>query len=115
MSEITFTWDLDGYADQTMRVVLDSQTYEIRFQWNERDESWLVYFGDVGADPTISFKMTAFVDFFANFQHLENIPPGKLIVISYTDYKQRVGRYNIGFLSSLQLVYISEEEEEDDE
>lgn len=123
MGKTTFTWDIDGYADQTMRVVLDSQTYEMRFQWNERDESWLVYFGDVGSDPTISFKMTAFVDFFSPYQYLENIPPGKLMVISFTDYKKRVGRYNIGFLSELQLIYVSptevieeiEEDEEDDD
>jgi hypothetical protein len=123
MGKATFTWDIDGYADQTMRVVLDSQTYEMRFQWNERDESWLVYFGDVGSDPTISFKLTAFVDFFASYQYLENIPPGKLMVISFTDYKKRVGRYNIGFLSELQLLYVSpnevleeiEDDEEDDE
>lgn len=110
MAQITYTWDIDGYADQTLRVVLDSQTYEMRFQWNERDESWLVYFGDVGQDPTISFKMTAFVDFLEPYQYLDNIPGGKLMVVSYTYVKQRVARYNIGFLSSLQLVYVSPDE-----
>lgn len=113
MAKITFTWDIDGYADQTMRVVLDSQTYEMRFQWNERDESWLVYFGDVGSDPTISFKMTAFVDFFESYQYLDNIPSGKLMVITYTAYTKRVGRYNVGFLSDLQLVYVTPDEELD--
>lgn len=115
MAQTTFSWDIDGYADQTMRVVLDSQTYEMRFQWNERDESWLVYFGDVGSDPTISFKLTAFVDFFQPYQYLDNIPEGKLVVLSFTEYKKRVGRYNIGFLSDLQLVYISPVDETTDE
>ncbi|QGZ16305.1 hypothetical protein Hena1_01550 [Erwinia phage Hena1] len=115
MAYISYTWDLDGYPDQTMRVVLDSQTYEMRFQWNERDESWLVYFGDVGSDPTISFKMTAFVDFFQPYQYLDNIPSGKLMVVSYTEYKKRVGRYNIGFLSDLQLMYVSPEDEDIEE
>lgn len=110
MGTITYTWDIDGYADQTMRVVLDSQTYEMRFQWNERDESWLVYFGGVGEDPTISFKLSAWVDCFAPYQYLDNIPAGKLMVISFNNYKKRVGRYNIGFLSELQLVYISPED-----
>jgi len=110
MGTITHTWDIDGYADQTMRVVLDSQTYEMRFQWNERDESWLVSFGGVGEDPTISFKLSAMVDFFAPYQYLENIPSGELMVISFKNYKKRVGRYNIGFLSELQLVYISPED-----
>lgn len=92
MGKATFTWDIDGYADQTMRVVLDSQTYEMRFQWNERDESWLVYFGDVGSDPTISFKLTAFVDFFASYQYLENIPLVSLwLFLSPTTKKGSVG------------------------
>ncbi|QEQ94906.1 hypothetical protein pEaSNUABM56_00107 [Erwinia phage pEa_SNUABM_56] len=114
-NEITFTWDIDGYADQIMRVVLDSQTYEMRFQWNERDESWLVYFGDVGSDPTISFKLTAFVDVFKPYQYLENIPSGKLMVVSFTDIKKRVGRYNIGYMSELQMVYVTLEENLDTE
>lgn len=111
MPQITFTWDIDGFADQTMRVVLDSITYEMRFQWNERDESWLVSFGDVGEDPTITFKLTAFVDIFRPFQYLDNIPNGKLYVASLLQYKKRVGRYNVGFLSELQLMYISNDED----
>jgi hypothetical protein len=111
MAKITFTWDIDGFADQTMRVVLDSQTYEIRFQWNERDESWLVYFGDVGSTPTISFKLTTIFNLLEPFQYLDNIPSGDLCVFSYTQSTKRVGRYNIGFLSDLQLLYSSPDDE----
>ena len=111
MAAITFSWDIDGFADQTMRVVLDSQTYEMRFQWNERDESWLVYFWDVGSDPTISFKLTTIFDIFAPFKYLDNIPDGQLRVFSFTQSTKRVGRYNIGFLSDLQLLYSSPDDE----
>ncbi len=111
MAAITFSWDIDGFADQTMRVVLDSQTYEMRFQWNERDESWLVYFGDIGSDPTISFKLTTIFDIFAPFKYLDNIPDGQLRVFSFTQSTKRVGRYNIGFLSDLQLLYSSPDDE----
>lgn len=111
MSKITFSWDIDGFADQTMRVVLDSETYEMRFQWNERDESWLVSFGDVGQRPTISFKLTTIFDIFAPFKYLENIPSGQLRVFSFTQSTKRVGRYNIGFLSDLQLLYSSPDDE----
>ena len=111
MSKITFMWDIDGFADQTMRVVLDSKTYEMRFQWNERDESWLVYFGDVGSTPTISFKLTTIFDIFEPFKYLENIPSGQLSVFSFKQSTKRVGRYNIGFLADLQLLYSSPDEE----
>ena len=109
--KVTFSWDIDGFADQTMRVVLDSETYEMRFQWNERDESWLVSFGDVGETPTISFKLTTIFDIFAPFKYMDNIPSGVLSVWSYTSSTKRVGRYNIGFLSDLQLLYSSPDEE----
>ena len=115
MSKVTFTWDIDGFADQTMRVVLDSVTYEMRFQWNERDESWLVSLGDVGATPTLSFKLTTVIDILAPFRYLDNVPNGKLVVFSFEQSTKRVGRYNIGFLSDLQLLYSSPEEEIDDE
>lgn len=115
MAKITFTWDIDGFADQTMRVVLDSVTYDMRFQWNERDESWLVSLGDVGSDPTITFKMTAFVDLLAPFNYLDELPNGQLIVYSFKESTKRVGRYNVGFLSDLQLLYSSPDEEVDDE
>ena len=111
MSKITFTWDIDGFSDQTMRVVLDSETYEMRFQWNERDESWLVSFGDVGEKPTISFKLTPIIDILAPFRYMENLPDGELVVFSFTQSTKRVGRYNIGFLSDLQLLYSSPDEE----
>ena len=115
MAKITFTWDIDGFADQTMRVVLDSVTYEMRFQWNERDESWLVSFGDVGSNPTITFKLTSFIDVFEPFSYLDEIPNGTLIVYSFSQSTKRVGRYNIGFLSDLQLLYSSPDEELDEE
>lgn len=111
MSKITFSWDIDGYADETVRVVLDSQTYEMRFQWNERDESWLVSFGDVGSRPTISFKLTSIFDIFAPFKYMENIPSGQLRIFSFQQSTKRVGRYNIGFISELQLLYSSPDEE----
>jgi|SRR5699024_167593 len=109
--KVTFSWDIDGFADQTMRVVLDSRTYEMRFQWNERDESWLVYFGDVGSEPTVSFKLTTIFDILGPFKYMENIPNGVLSVWSFSSSTKRVGRYNIGFLADLQLLYSSPDEE----
>lgn len=111
MAKVTFTWDIDGFADQTMRVVLDSVTYEMRFQWNERDESWFVSFGDVGANPTVTFKLTSYIDVLEPFRYLDELPNGTLIVYSFNQSTKRVGRYNIGFLSDLQLIYSSPDEE----
>lgn len=107
----TFDFTIDGYPDQTFRIVLDSITYEVRFRWNERDESWLFDFGDVGASPTVSMKLTAFTNLFDPYRHMDNIPTGNLVLMAARDVSTRVGRYNIGVLTDIQMLYASQDEE----
>lgn len=114
----TFDFEVDGYPDQTFRIVLDSTTYEVRFIWNERDESWLFCFGDVGADPTFTCKLTCYTDILYPYQYLDNVPNGNLYIAPLRDVRERVGRYNIGINTGIQMAYASQEEdveEEDDE
>lgn len=107
----TFDFELDGYPDQSFRVVLDGNTYELRFQWNERDESWLMYLGDVGSDPTISTKLTCFSDILKPYQYRENVPKGNLVIYPLRHIEERVGRYNIGVLSAITMTYASRDED----
>lgn len=107
----TFDFELDGYPDQTFRVVLDSVTYEVRFQWNERDESWQFSIGDVGTDPTVTCKLSCFVEILAPYRYKENIPQGNLVLFPLRDIQARVGRYNIGVLTAIQMVYASRDED----
>lgn len=107
MCVITFTWDIDGYADQTMRVVLDNETYEMRLQWNERDESWWLSLGALGDDPLVCRKVCNCQDILDGLHYRDDLPKGKLIVLCFKDqlYWGRCGRYNMGARSELQLVY----------
>lgn len=107
----TFDFDIDGYPDQSFRIVLDSKTYEVRFRWNARDESWLFDLGDVGTTPTISMKLTAFSDLLAPYRYKENVPQGNLFLIALRNISDRPGRYNIGVLSQIQMVYASHPED----
>lgn len=110
----TFDFEIDGYPDQTFRIVLDSNTYEVRFRWNARDESWLFDLGDVGAPPTISMKLTALNDLLEPYRYLENVPTGNLYLIPTRDVETRPGRYNIGVLTDIQMLYASLDEEVED-
>lgn len=104
----TFDFELGGYPDETFRVVLDSVTYELRFMWNERDESWFMSFGDVGAQrPTITSKLTCYSDILAAYRHLDNIPNGNLYLWPLADIRTRAGRFNIGPLKGVQMTYSS--------
>lgn len=104
----TFDFELGGYPDETFRVVLDSVTYELRFMWNERDESWFMSFGDVGAQrPTITSKLTCYSDILAAYRYLDNIPNGNLYLWPLADIRTRAGRFNIGPLKGVQMTYSS--------
>lgn len=108
---ITFDFELEGYPDETFRVVLDSATYEFRFMWNERDESWFMSMGDIGSDPTFTTKLTCFTDILAPYRYLDNVPGGNLVLYPLRNIRERVGRYNVGPLLGIQMVYASDEEE----
>lgn len=103
----TFDFELEGYPDETFRVVLDSETYEVRFMWNERDESWFFSLGEVGEDPTITMKLTCYVDLLAPYRYMDGVPDGNLVLFPLRNIKERSGRYNVGPLSGVQMVYAS--------
>lgn len=107
----TFDFSVDGFPDETFRLVLDSVTYEVRFVWNERDESWFFSLGDVGADPTITTKLTCYTDLLAPYRYMDNIPAGNLVLYPLRDIRERVGRYNVGPLAGVQMSYSSLDED----
>lgn len=107
----TFDFELTGYPDESFRVVLDSVTYELRFMWNERDESWFFSLGDVGADPTITTKLTCYSDILAPYRYMENVPQGNIYLFPLRDVRHRAGRYNIGPFAGVQMAYASREED----
>lgn len=109
----TFDFEIDGHPDQSFRIVLDSVTYEVRFVWNMRDESWLFAIGDVGQPPTVTMKLTAFSDLLAPYRYKDNIPKGNLYAMALRNPDTRIGRYNIGILTDIQMFYVSLDNELD--
>ena len=107
----TFDFEISGYPDESFRVVLDSVTYELRFVWNERDESWFFSLGDVGTEPTITTKLTCYTDILAPYRYRDNVPDGNILLFPLRNITDRAGRYNIGPLSGVQMVYASRAED----
>lgn len=107
----TFDFELSGYPDETFRVVLDSVTYELRFVWNERDESWQFSLGDIGAEPTITTKLTCYTNLLAPYRYLDNVPNGNIFIFPLREVYNRVGRYDIGPLKGIQMAYASRAED----
>lgn len=66
--------------DATFTETLEGQAYDLRFRWNDRDESWKCYIGYSGMDPVCSFKMTNGHDLLIPYKYLDGCPQGTLMI-----------------------------------
>ena len=83
----------DGYPDQTQRIIIDDKTYEVRFLYNGRGESWTMYIGDVGADPTVSFKLSSYTKHLTPYNYSLNLPSGDIIAAALADFNATSSAY----------------------
>lgn len=97
----------EGYPDQTQRIIIDDKTYEVRFIFNERGESWTMYIGDVGADPTVSFKLASYTKHLTPYNYSLNLPSGDIIAAALADFSARITQYNVGPSKQVELWYNS--------
>jgi hypothetical protein len=105
--EVTFVFDIDGYPDQTQRVVLDNKTYDFRFVYNSYGESWKLFISLPGADPICSFKLTSNTQHLKSYQYNLEIPQGDLIAGGVVDFSARLTQNNIGVGKGAYMWYIS--------
>lgn len=97
----------DGYPDQTQRIVIDNKTYEVSFKYNERGESWTMYIGDVGADPTVGFKLTSFTKHLEAYNYSTALPSGEILAAALVDFAARITQNNVGPSKQIELWYNS--------
>lgn len=98
-------------ADSVITVVLDNQAYDLRMQWNGRDESWYMYLGKQAAAPKFKTKMRVGYDLLSTFSAYDDVPQGIMLVI---DLNKRYGRLQRDSFSSgrMVLLYITEASKE---
>lgn len=98
-------------ADSVITVILDNQAYDLRMQWNGRDESWYMYLGKQAAAPNFKTKMRVGYDLLSTFSAYDDVPQGIMLVI---DLNKRYGRLQRDSFSSgrMVLLYITEASKE---
>ena len=98
-------------ADSVITIVLDNQAYDLRMQWNGRDESWYMYLGKQAAAPKFKTKVRVGYDLLKTFSAYDDVPQGMLIVL---DLNKRYGRLQRDSFSSgrMVLLYITEASKE---
>lgn len=102
-----FSLPVSTSADNTQTIVLEGVAYEVRLQWNTRDESWNVFWGISGEGWKFKFKIVNGLDLLKPYKAYEECPNGWLTVVDNERLNGRVGRSNLGIDKRFELIYIS--------
>lgn len=100
-----------GSNDPRRRVNLDGVAYDIRTRWNNRSESWFMYFGLADQEPLFKTRMTTGQDLLDSYRGIEGSPDGLMYVL---DIEKDFGRPTFdqtGLGLRFRLLYASSEEE----
>lgn len=104
---VDFIFDLDGYPDQTQRVVVDNKTFDFRFVYNSYGECWRLFISEPGAEPLCSFKLTAMTEPLSAYQYSLSIPQGIILAGGVVNMDIRLSQDNVGVGKSAFLWYLS--------
>jgi hypothetical protein len=94
--------------DKSFTVILDNVAYDVRLQWNGRDESWYLYCGRANRDFLFKTKITTAADILKKYRSYEDCPKGMIKAI---DLNKRFGRIQRDSFSSgrFKLIYLTQE------
>lgn len=98
-------------SDYTRSVVLEDETFDIRLQFNTREETWYCFLGPTGVEPIIKFKVTVGHDLLTPFKARDGVPKGSLWLVDSVAFFGRVDRTGLDQEGRWILVYLTEEEE----
>lgn len=92
--------------DQIFTLILEGVSYDMRLQWNNRDESWEIFLGRQGQPPMFTSKLTTNADVLKLYKAYEDTPNGVLVVLDSLKKSGRISRD--GFTSGrFVLLYIT--------
>jgi hypothetical protein len=78
--------------DNKFTIILEGQSYDIRLQWNGRDESWYLFFGLANSTPTFISKVTTSWNILRPYWGYEEVPNGILVAIDLLKTNGRLQR-----------------------
>jgi hypothetical protein len=98
----------DGYPDWTARVSLDGSTYDIRWQWNERDGAWVFSIADRDGPLLSGVRVALNVDLLARCPMSSRRPPGPIYVVDPSKGRDEPTQSDLG--QRVKVVYVPEAE-----
>jgi len=102
-----FSLPISDTPDNTQTIVLEGISYDVRIQWNTRDESWNVFWGVSGEGFKFKFKIVNGLDLLLPYKAYDECPNGFLAASDNERLYGRVGRDNFGIDKRFELFYIT--------
>jgi hypothetical protein len=78
--------------DVLFTTTLDSVAYDMKLQWNPRDEAWYLSLGKQNQDFLFKTKVTTNTDLLQNHRAFENCPKGVLVALDNMKFYGRITR-----------------------
>jgi hypothetical protein len=101
--------DVPDSPDTVFTTLFDGVAYNIKLQWNGRDQSWQMSLGRQNQPYLFKTKITTNTDLLKAYRALDNVPKGVLIAIDKIKLYGRITRD--GFSSKRwQLYYMTADE-----
>ena len=97
--------------DSGFTVILDSISYDLRLQWNGRDESWYMFLGLSNQEYLFKSKLTSGWDILSEYRAYEDTPKGVIVAV---DNEKSFGRLQRDSFTSgrFALYYFTEDSTE---
>lgn len=96
-------------TDITRVVELEDITYDLRFRWNTRDESWTVSCAKSGGDMIFRTKVRTNIIFNAMYKHRTDAPQGDFVIVDMSEADGRVGFESFNISGRFRLFYNTSE------
>lgn len=96
-----------GTNDIRYRVNLDGVAYDIRTRWNNRSESWFMYFGLADQVPLFKTRVVGGRNLLASYSGIEGVPSGLLYMIDTQKGTGRPTFEEFGIDTRFRIMYAS--------
>jgi len=100
-----------GSYDIRYRVNLDGVGYDIRTRWNNRSESWFMYFGLADQVPLFKTRITGGRNLLEGYYGIEGTPSGVLYLVDVQKGTGRPTFDEFGLTTRFRVLYAQSLEE----
>lgn len=97
-----------GSYDIRYRVNIDGVAYDIRTRWNNRSESWFMYFGLSDQTPLFKTRVVGGRNLLQSYQGIEGVPSGFLFMVDVQKETGRATFEEFGINTRFRILYASD-------